>query len=262
MGSITEDAKKRHLFPYDTNQEHWTGEDLKGETPDAVAQSFRTIAIEALGGLQKIPVDSELELYLNHEVGFVRAVVEFYDQLKDLNKPVVFWDVDETLGSSEANFSTSSSTEWRFRLSAAPLFRFLQERYPEVQNGILTSRAYSILPLQMTSVDFLGCLGSAINRELVFSSRDIYELLANSGSSALREDLARNVLSDDFLTIDSLISKPAALAKVLALHQLMSIYQDNTLHLIDDLEIHVPEAWTGRVLSSAVAEAVRSCGRL
>jgi len=251
---VSQESDTSHLFPYKLGTPPSLGGPLAGATPDKVADSFRTLAEQALCEEELDPQRERVKKYLNNEVGFVRAVVEFYERLKTTANPVVLWDVDDTLGCT-VRVQSSEPRKWRFRLSAQPLFSFLMEQYPDVQNGILTSRGYKILPLRMDHLDVLSCLDQVFNGELIFSARDLSDYLHKLDREDRRK-IVENALPSHFNEIDCGGLDPGALTKLVALYRLMQIYPENTLHLVDNLHIPVPPTWQHRVLSSAVAEAV------
>jgi hypothetical protein len=255
LSIVSQESDTQHLFPYKLGTPSFRGGRLEGATPHEVAESFRTLAVQALRDQRLDPQGAVVERYLNNEVGFVRAVVEFYERLKKTTKPVVLWDVDDTLGCIVRVSSREQREEWRFRLSAQSLFGFLTEHYPDVQNGILTARGYKILPLRMDHLGVFSCLDKVFNGELIFSARDLSDHLHQLDWEK-RQEFGENALPSEFKGIDWLDLNAAALTKLVALYRLMNTYQENTLHLVDNLAIPVPAAWQDLVLSSAVAEAV------
>ncbi|HOM78220.1 MAG TPA: hypothetical protein PLT50_03400 [bacterium] len=88
--------------------------------------------------LTDVVEDQDISEYLEREREFMVAVLEAYGRWSLDVDNVVLWDVDETMG--KVAFVPNMEPVWHFRPAMQLLIPYLSIKYPEIKNGILTTR--------------------------------------------------------------------------------------------------------------------------
>jgi hypothetical protein len=113
-----------------------------------------------------------------NERKFAEKVIRFYHGCSKDNG-IVLWDIDDTIGCIDYLMSY----EWRFRNSFYPLVDFLRAKFPNVKNGILSSRK----PEDISSIIELMDRVKFFETDLVFSSFKGYEGRLSMDDDSLKD---------------------------------------------------------------------------
>lgn len=130
--------------------------------------------------------------YVEREKEFMRAVLEAYANWSKEEGNIVLWDVDDTLG--RAVFLSENSYEWYFRPGMQLLMPFLKSKYPDIQNGILTSGNEGMKTYYFLKYSDLLNNTQFFNPNMFYSTQDVEisneeELLAELDEIDIRSNL-------------------------------------------------------------------------
>ena len=115
-------------------------------------------------------IEEDLPGAIQSEREFSRQVFEVCARWANERDSIVLWDVDETMG--KYLFGPDGKPRWGFRPVLLPLFEFLQEKFPGLRHGILSSRGD--IQDQLNDPEHLQRISRFIDPEHVYSSRGKY----------------------------------------------------------------------------------------
>ena len=115
------------------------------------------------------------------EYKFADRVIEAYERWGREPNPVVLWDVDHTMGGDPSfaygsnEFRERTGIRWGFRPCFLELINFLHEKFPNIRNGILSTRGLENLRAQLQDPKELGAIQDVIDPAQVYSAGRSHE---------------------------------------------------------------------------------------
>ncbi|MDP2632036.1 MAG: hypothetical protein Q8P30_04720 [Candidatus Uhrbacteria bacterium] len=97
------------------------------------------------------------------EKTFIKKVINAYMNWSKENDPVVLWDIDDTIGRLQGE-------RWGYRPSMPSILQFLKEKFPNIENGILSDRDHVA---EQISDGKLNQLQGLINFDHIHSTRSL-----------------------------------------------------------------------------------------
>lgn len=109
------------------------------------------------------------DMHFESECNFVRKIIK-YIQNNDINSLVLLWDLDQTIIAKSSNWNNSFSDY--VRPSFIFLSKYLKYYLPQIQNWILSSRAFSNVYRVKESLNSIIYTTPFFDNNLTFSSID------------------------------------------------------------------------------------------
>ena len=116
--------------------------------------------------------------YAELEYKFADRVIEAYRRWSSEHEAIVLWDVDYTMGANPGSLHSGGSVKeakWGFRPAFLALIEFLDEKFPEIKNGILSTRSDANLREQLNSPSALGAIRAHIDQNHIYTSYGEHE---------------------------------------------------------------------------------------
>lgn len=123
--------------------EDTTGETISAEVPLEVRKKIEEILTRRFTDRDgsdpkylEIVLEEDLPEVLEKEIEFARRVLDAYERWSPEEDPIVLWDIDDTMG----KYTMGPARKWHFRAAFGYVIEQIQERFPNVRNGIISDR--------------------------------------------------------------------------------------------------------------------------
>ena len=140
------------------------------------------------------------------EYKFADRVIEAYSRWSQEDAAVVLWDVDYTMGANPGQLHSGGDVKdakWGFRPAFLALIEFLADKFPNVKNGILSTRTVSGLSTDLENERALAAVKSFIDAEHIYTSYGMHE-----EKPRILSDIRKNQVNAKSIDDDEALSKP------------------------------------------------------
>lgn len=112
---------------------------------------------------KKIPKDYYNSALRNEKL-FSQKIIDSYLRWSATANPLVLWDIDDTIGQRDLE-----KKSWHFRPIFLEVIDFLKNKFPQIQNGIMSTR----LSFDFDNPDELAPMKDYFNLDEIYSSADV-----------------------------------------------------------------------------------------
>ncbi len=133
-----------------------------------------------------------LDLALSKEESFSRKIIEAFEKWESEGDVSVLWDIDYTIGA----YRMGMKDQWRLRASIVPLLEFLHEHFPQIKNGIITSRTVDDTKENFKDPKALAAVAPYFDAEEIYTSAGGIEKLPAALKTELLDTLKKSIEHD------------------------------------------------------------------